>query len=62
MTLPLTSKTDKTPRGSRTICLPFDEHLYPKIVANPAAFRAALDAQYRQTPELFPPAVTKDRS
>lgn len=56
MTLPLTSKTDKTPRGSRTICLPFDEHLYPKIVANPAAFRAALDAQYRQTPELFPPA------
>jgi hypothetical protein len=43
------------PRGSRTICLPFDEHHYPTLVADPASFRAALDAQYQRTPELFPP-------
>jgi hypothetical protein len=48
------NKTTKAPRGNRTICLPFEEHLYPQIVANPADFRAALDAQYQRTPELFP--------
>jgi hypothetical protein len=49
------NKPTKAPRGTRTICLPFEEHLYPKIVSNPADFRAALDAQDQRTPELFPP-------
>lgn len=42
------------PRGSRTICLPIPEHLYPQTVGDPIAFRAWLDQQYRTSPELFP--------
>ena len=46
--------TTPTRRGTRTICLPFDEHRYDEIVANPAAFCAALDEHLRQNPELLP--------
>jgi len=45
----------KAPRGSRTICLPIDEHQYHQIIAAPSEFRAFLDEQYQRTPELFPP-------
>ena len=42
------------PRGLRTICLPVEERLYNRLVANPTEFRALLDAEHQRTPELFP--------
>ena len=41
-------------RRCSTICLPFDQTTYPELVADPAAFRAALDRFFRDAPELFP--------
>jgi hypothetical protein len=41
-------------RRCSTICLPFDQPTYPDVVADPAAFRAALDRSFRAMPELFP--------
>jgi hypothetical protein len=41
-------------RRCSTVCLPFDQPLYPGLVADPAAFRAALDRLYLDAPELFP--------
>jgi hypothetical protein len=41
-------------RRCSTICLPFDQPTYPEVVADPAAFRAALDRLFREMPELFP--------
>jgi hypothetical protein len=41
-------------RRCSTICLPFDQPTYPERVADPAAFRAALDQSFLAMPELFP--------
>lgn len=41
-------------RRCSTICLPFDQARYAEVVADPAAFRAALDRLFRAAPELFP--------
>ena len=41
-------------RRCSTICLPFDQPAYPELVADPAAFRAALDRLCLAMPELFP--------
>jgi hypothetical protein len=41
-------------RRCSTICLPFDQTTYPDLVADPAAFRAALDRFFHAVPELFP--------
>jgi hypothetical protein len=41
-------------RRCSTVCLPFDQALYPRQVADPAAFRAALDRLFLAAPELFP--------
>jgi hypothetical protein len=41
-------------RRCSTICLPFGQTTYPELVADPAAFRAALDGFFREMPELFP--------
>src|SRR5690348_8600704 len=41
-------------RRCSTICLPFDQALYPAVVADPAAFRQALGRFFRAMPELFP--------
>jgi hypothetical protein len=41
-------------RRCSTICLPFDQALYPETVADPKAFRRALARSFRQSPELFP--------
>jgi hypothetical protein len=43
-------------RRCSPICLPFDQDRYPEVVADPAAFRAALADFYRLMPELFPDA------
>jgi hypothetical protein len=41
-------------RRCSTVCLPFDQPTYPQLVADPAAFRAALDRLFLAMPELFP--------
>lgn len=41
-------------RRCSTVCLPFDQHRYPDLAADPAAFRAALDRLFLAMPELFP--------
>jgi hypothetical protein len=41
-------------RRCSTVCLPFDQAAYPEVVADPAAFRAALDGLFLDSPELFP--------
>jgi hypothetical protein len=46
-------------RRCSTICLPFDQALYPQLVADPPAFRRALDGFFRQMPELFPDAFAR---
>jgi hypothetical protein len=46
-------------RRCSTICLPVDQAPYPEVVADPAAFRRALDGHFRQMPELFPDAFAK---
>lgn len=48
------SASPKAARSSRTICLPWGEEEYAKIVGDPSAFRSALDRCHRQMPELFP--------
>jgi hypothetical protein len=46
-------------RRCSTICLPFDQALYPEVVADPAAFRRALDRCFLAMPELFPDGFAK---
>ena len=41
-------------RRCSTISLPFDQTTYPELVADPAAFRAALGRFFHAMPELFP--------
>ena len=41
-------------RRCSTICLPFDQTTYPAAVADPAAFRAAVNRFFLAMPELFP--------
>jgi hypothetical protein len=46
-------------RRCSTVCLPFDQHRYPELVADRDAFRAALDRLFREMPELFPDGFAK---
>jgi hypothetical protein len=41
-------------RGHRTLCLPFAEEVYLRIIHDPAEFRRAIDDRFRTMPELFP--------
>jgi hypothetical protein len=41
-------------RGHRTICLPFAEESYLRIITDPAEFRRAIDDCFQAMPELFP--------
>ena len=41
-------------RRCSTVCLPFDQPRYTEAVADPAAFRQALDRLFLAVPELFP--------
>ena len=45
------------PRGSKTICLPFDEPSYSALIADPMAYRLHIQEQYAAHPELFPSAM-----
>jgi hypothetical protein len=42
------------PRGSSTICLPFDKELYEETIDSPEVFRRWLDDSFDKMPELFP--------
>ena len=55
----MTESVEPLPRGSSTICLPFRKDEYEQIVDDPEQFRAALDAAYRDVPELFPQAFAQ---
>jgi hypothetical protein len=55
----MASSTGRRPRGCSTICLPFGQDGYAALVADPAAFRAALDRLFRDVPELFPEAFSR---
>ena len=53
--LPTKSKdTLKLPRGSKTICIPFEPTTYPEVVRDPERFRSVVDEAYAHHPELFP--------
>jgi hypothetical protein len=43
-------------RRCSTLCLPVSQEAYPAVVADPARFRAWLDAAFADCPELFPQA------
>src|SRR5215203_5146724 len=46
-------------RRCSTICLPIGKDAYLDLVADPARFRAWLDAAFRDCPELFPQAFAQ---
>jgi hypothetical protein len=46
-------------RRCSTVCLPFDQARYAEVVADPAAFRQALDRLFLAMPELFPDGFAK---
>jgi len=55
----MTVSVGPRPRGSSTICLPFDKARYEQVIDKPEAFRKALDQAFRDMPELFPQAFAE---
>jgi hypothetical protein len=49
--------TLELPRGSKTLCLPFEPASYPEVVKDKKRFRSLVDEVYAQHPELFPAAM-----
>lgn len=45
------------PRGSKSICLFFDQPSYPTLMLNSMAYRLHIEEQYAVHPELFPSAM-----
>ena len=45
-------------RGHRTLCLPFEEQSYYRVVGDPAEFRRPLDACFCSAPSCSRPAST----
>jgi hypothetical protein len=41
-------------RGHRTLCLPFAEESYFRVIDDPIEFRRAIDERFQSMPELFP--------
>ena len=50
----MAQRPPRSSRGQRTLCLPFTEEAYARIIDDPQQFRRALDDAYRGAPELFP--------
>ena len=46
-------------RSCRVICVPFLPEVYNKVIEKPVEFRALIDEQIKQFPELFPPEITQ---
>jgi hypothetical protein len=49
--------TLELPRGSKTLCIPFEPASYPQVVRDRKGFRGIVDEVYAQHPELFPAAM-----
>lgn len=45
--------------GDKTICLPFPDDEYDSLIEDAAAYRAYINEQIAQHPELFPPEIIK---
>lgn len=41
-------------RGHRTLCLPFAEEFYARVIDDLIEFRRAIDERFQSMPELFP--------
>ena len=46
-------------RGLKTICIPCSPQESEQVVDDPVKFRALLDRQIQDTPELFPPLIRR---
>jgi hypothetical protein len=46
-------------RSCRVICIPFLPEVYNKVIEKPVEFRALIDEQIKQFPELFPSEITQ---
>ena len=55
----MVERVGERPRGSSTICLPFSQEDYQRIIDDPQAFRTALDKAFFEMPELFPEAFAQ---
>jgi hypothetical protein len=55
----MTESVEPKPRGSCTICLPFDKDFYESIIDDWLKFRNALDDFFQTMPELFPSAFAQ---
>ncbi len=51
------TNTGLATRENRTICLPFPQDSYNKIVLNPSEFRKCIDGFIASFPDLFPPEI-----
>jgi len=51
--------SERQPQRCSTICLPFDQDTYDRVVHDPRAFRRALDQFFQDMPELFPQAFAQ---
>jgi len=50
--------TQSTPRQNRTICIEFPTD-YDETLNNPTEFRAVIDNNYKQHPELSPQEISE---
>jgi hypothetical protein len=57
--MPVAEHPPQPVRGQKTICIPCSQEQYERIVDDPAQFRAYLDRQIEETPELFPPEIRR---
>lgn len=55
----MTASVGELPRGSSTICLPFQQEAYDLFIGDPETFRAAVDQAFSDMPELFPSAFAE---
>jgi hypothetical protein len=51
--------SESTHRRNKSICLKIPQPLYDACIHDPVNFRIYLDKQIAQSPELFPPEITK---
>lgn len=54
----MVERKQRTTAGDKTICLPIAEDIdYEELVQDTVAFRAYLDQQIEQHPEVFPSGI-----
>jgi hypothetical protein len=57
--MPVAGHASRPIRGHKTICIPWSQQEYERVVDDPEAFRKLLDQQIEATPELFPPEIRR---